>query len=269
MKRIKQLSLLAFLSIIVACSSPSDDTQKVNFISLTADKTMTYIENSVIITIDATDFDDAVVTTNRENVTITKLTSKTYEITSTAATTVLISVELSKTDDSDYKTISLSFYKHGIVNNNTVDGITVDVDNSSKVTTLLGTPDYINTTTSTTYDFWIYTSKGVYFYISKTNTKVNQIYLNSSNFYYTNNNDERINYTNYPHEVGNGLKINDINFTMDDVIDAYGSTFVKSTSTVTTTLRSYDYTNVDLVYSFIGTTEDDYTGKKIERVVVY
>ena len=54
---------------------------------------------------------------------------------------VKLYAELKNGSHTQFKYVDVNFYQHGILNFKTVEGITVNVDNSDKIVKLLGEPE--------------------------------------------------------------------------------------------------------------------------------
>ncbi len=258
------LCLVALLS--VSCSSDEEKDPAVIFTSLEASKTDAFIEEKIILTLAGTGFTDVNLASSNSSVKITKVTSTIYEISSSVAVTTNVFVSLSNNTYKESKSVALNFCEHGIKDFNTIEGIKINIDKSSKVLSLLGEPE--NKTSTTTMEFWRYTSKGLLFAILKSSNVVDYINAYSSNYYITLDNGTKVNYTNYPYEIGNGWKINNPNTTMDMVITKLGAPAEKINTDPVSTLRIYRFANQNMYLSFYGATEDDYVGKTIKYLIL-
>lgn len=261
--------LSALLS--VSCSSSDEDEPAkdpdVVITKFDVNKTEAFVDQKIQIELDGNGYTDLVVTSSNSAVVITKIAATVFEISSTKAASSYIYVAMSNKTKSTSKGITVNFSEHGVLNFNTVEGIKVDVDKSAKVLALLGEPDKKSDSSDGLSDIWVYGSKGFSVFISKKTTIVNQIDMMSSNYYYFNNDNVKVNYTTYPYEIGNSWKINST--TMDLVITQFGLPTSKSTSTTSATLRTYQYASQRLVFRFYSDSEDNYTGKKIIYFSVY
>lgn len=269
LKNVSSILTLCLVMFLASCSSDEKDPAVV-FTNLEASKTDAFIEETIILNLDGTGFTDVNLASSNTSVKITKVSSTIYEITSSVATTTNIHVALSNNTNKANKSVSLNFYEHGIKNFNTAEGIRANIDKSSKVLSLLGEPNQKSTSTSGLIEFWAYPSKGLSIAITKSSTVVNNISIYSSNFYITQENGTKLNYTNYPYEIGNSWKINNPNTTMDAVITKLGAASEKiNSSDPASTLRTYRFASQNMYLSFFGTTEDDYVGKTIKALILY
>jgi PBP1b-binding outer membrane lipoprotein LpoB len=260
---------LCLVMLLASCSSDEKDPAVV-FTSLDATKTLTFIEEPITLNLTGSGYKDINLTTSNTKIKITKVASLIYEISSTEATSAKIYAELSNNTYKETKNIDLAFVEHGVKNFNTVEGIRVNIDKSSKVLSLLGEPNQKSTSTSGLIEYWTYSSKGVLVAITKGTSVVNNINIYSSNYFILLENGTKLYYTNYPYEIGNGWKINNVNTTMDMVITKLGAATEKiSSSDPASTLRTYIFTSQNLYVSFYGNTIDDYTGKTIRSVIIY
>lgn len=260
----KLVPLLFILLVTISCSSDDEKGTEVVFTSLEANKTHAFIEEPITLNLQGTGYTDVNVTSSNTKIKITKVASSVYEISSTEATNAKIYVELKNNSDVEIKNIDLTFAEHGVKNSNTVEGITVNLDNSAKVVKLLGEPDLKSDSTDGLSESWSYTSKGLTVIIVKKTTTVNQINMLSSNYFITNKENIKVNYTNYPYEIGYGWKVNST--TMDIVVNQLGNIATKSS---TLTNRAYNYTGLKMVFRFYSDSEEDYTAKKIIYFSVY
>lgn len=263
---------LCFVALFsVSCSSDEEKDQAVVFTSLDANKKDVYVEGTITINVAGTGYSDIAVTSSNTTVKIIKLASTVYEISSTVATSAKVYVELKNNTYQETKNITLNFYEHGVKDFNTVEGIKVNVDKSTKVLSLLGEPTGKKYSTDGLLEFWSYHSKGVLFVIFKSTSIVENINVNSSNFYDILENSTKVYYTNYQYEIGNGWKINTPSTTMDAVIAKFGppSNKYSSTTDPSSTYRTYRFANQNMSLGFYGATEDDYVGKTIRSLILY
>lgn len=269
-KKVTTTLLTLFIATLLSTSCSSDDEKDpaVVFTSLDTSKTVTFIEETITLNLKGSGYKNINLTTSNTKIKITKVASLIYEISSTEATSAKIYVELSNNTYKETKNIDLIFAEHGVKNLNTVEGITVNTDNSSKVLKLLGEPDTKTNSPDGLSEYWRYASKGLGIIVVKSSTVIDQIDMLSSYYYYTNSANTQINYTNYPYEIGSGWKINSTT-TMDLVVAQLGNPTLKSTSTTSTTNRAYQYATPKIVFRFYSDSEDNYTGKKIILVSVY
>lgn len=267
---ILSLCLIALFSI--SCSSDDEKEQDTNtepavvFTSLESDKTISYIEDAITVNIEGTDYTDINLTSSNTKIKITKVTSSIYEISSTEATTAKIYAEIKNSTSTKNKNIDLTFIEHGVKNSRTVEGITVDVDKSAKVSSILGEPEQKTTSPDGLSEAWNYPAKGLNIIIVKKNSIVNQINILTSNYFITKN-EEKISYTNYPYEIGNGWKVN--NTTMDMVVTELGTPSRKSTHETSLNNRAYEYATQKFAFRFYSDSEDNFTGKKIIYFSIY
>ncbi len=263
------LTLALVALITVSCSSDEKDPAVV-FTSLEANKTDVFIEEKITLNLVGTGFTDAEIGSSNPSLKITKVTTLIYEISSDVAATANVFVTLKNNTYKESKNVALNFYEHGIKNFNTVEGIKVNVDLSSKVLKLFGEPANKSTSTTGTIEYWSYPSKGVVFGILKSTNLVGNISAYSSNFYIILENGTKVYYNNYPFDIGNGWYINNINTTMDAVITKFGQPTNKYSSTTdpTSTLRTYRFATQNMYIGFFGSTEDDYLGKTIRSIIL-
>lgn len=260
---------LCLVMLLASCSSDDKDPEVV-FTSLEASKKDAFIEETITLNLEGTGFTDVSLASSNTSVKISKVSSTIHEISSSVATTTNIHIVLSNNTNKANKSITLNFHEHGVKNFNTAEGIRPNIDKSSKVLSLLGEPTQKSTSSSGLIEYWIYPSKGISIAITKSSTVVNNINIYSSNYFINLENGSKLNYTNYPYEIGNGWKINNVNTTMDMVITKLGAASEKFSSTdPASTLRTYRFASQNMYLSFYGATEDDYSGKTIKAFVIY
>lgn len=260
---------LCLVILLASCSSDDKDPEVV-FTSLEASKKDAFIEETITLNLEGTGFTDVSLASSNTSVKISKVSSTIHEISSSVATTTNIHIVLSNNSNKANKSITLNFHEHGVKNFNTAEGIRPNIDKSSKVLSLLGEPTQKSTSSSGLIEYWIYPSKGISIAITKSSTVVNNINIYSSNYFINLENGSKLNYTNYPYEIGNGWKINNVNTTMDMVITKLGAASEKFSSTdPASTLRTYRFASQNMYLSFYGATEDDYAGKTIKAFVIY
>ena len=261
---------LAILSFTCSCSSSDDKDAPIVFTSINANKTDVFTEEAIVLNLEGSEFRDVNVTSSNSSVIIKKISSTVYEVASTVAGSVNVFVELSNDSDKKHKSVTLNFCAHGIKDFNTVEGIKPNIDKASKVLSLLGEPFQKTTSTSGTIEFWNYPSKGLSIAITKSSTVVNSINILSSNYYIPLVNGTNTYYTNYPYDLGNGWKINNVNTTIDMVITKFGAASEKINSPdPSSPLRTYGFAYQNMYVSFYGASIDDYIGKTIKSILVY
>ncbi|HEY6141844.1 MAG TPA: hypothetical protein VIV55_00265 [Flavobacterium sp.] len=262
------LCLIGLLSI--SCSSSDDGPQDpaIEFTSLETSKTNAFIEETITLNLKGTGYTDIVVTSSNPVVKINKVASSVYEISSTERAYTKIYVELKNNSNSQIKSVDVIFAEHGVKDFNTVEGIKVNTDNSSKVISLLGEPDYKSISTTTGNEIWSYRAKGLAVFVDKNTTVIQQIDVYSSNYFYTKD-DVKTYYTTYPYEIGYGWKINNNATTMELVVAKLGTTYTKTSAPAPSINRSYQYSIQQISFNFYSDLEDDYTGNKIIRFAIY
>ncbi|MGQ7944367.1 hypothetical protein [Flavobacterium sp. WC2509] len=261
---------LCLIGLLASCST--DDNEAVAINSVTVTKNNAYIEEKITLNIDGTGYTDAnLYSLNTATpLKFAKTAATTFDITSAvAAPRSLVFAQLKNADSKTESGIEVGFFTHGVDATYTyAEGIR-PTDPSSKVLELLGAPT--NKTTSTTdssVELWAYPSKGISVAIRKTTAgtfEVNNINLNSSNFFTTMPDGTKVNYTNYAGDLGNAWKINNTNTKMDAIITKFGAPTVKASdpNDPTSQLRTYTFSN-NTRFSFYGATENDYVGKVVQ-----
>lgn len=254
--------------LFISCSSDDKDPD-VAFNSLSANKTDLYIEDVATINVDGTGYTEMNLTSTNSKIKITKVASNLFEVSSTGATTATLYAELKNNSYNKIKSITINFAEHGVINFSTIEGITLNIDKTDKILNLLGDPEVKSDSPNGTSVNWIYPQKGIIITIDKNTNIANLFNLLSSYYFYTNSENVKINYTDYPYEIGNGWKINSTNTTMDMVVNALGLPTAKNTSTSSPTNRGYQFSNNRRWFRFYSNSEDNYTGKRIIQCTIY
>ncbi|MCG9793485.1 hypothetical protein [Flavobacterium algicola] len=265
------LSLGLAVLFLASCSSGEDAAPEVTFTAMTTNKTDVFIDQPITITVDGTGYTDVNLTSSNSKIKITKLSTTTYEVSSTAPTSAVVYAELKNNSSTKTKSVDVNFASHGILNFKTAEGITINVDTSDKILRLLGEAEVKTDLAGTTpVENWEYPSKGISFIVIKSSKLVTVAKVNTSNFYALQTDGiTKVYYTKYPYEIGNEWKLDLATATMTQVIAKYGTDYTKSSST-TTTLRNYKYTidSQKAYFYFYSDSEDDYTGKTIRSLVI-
>ncbi len=269
MNKLKSLLVLSLIAILTTSCSSDDKENEVVFNALTSSKTYLFLEDVAIVSIDGTGYTESNLTTTNSKIKITKVATSSYEISSTQATSAILYAELKNNEKKQIKSIFINFSEHGVKNLNTVEGITINIDNTTKISKLLGEPERIADFSNGLAEEWSYYSKGFSITIDKRTSIAKAFNLFSSNYYYTNTDNIKTYYTNYPYTIDNGWKINNPNTTMDMVITALGLPSAKNTSVNSLNNRGYQFINNQRWFRFYSNSEDDYIGKKIIQCTIY
>lgn len=269
-KNFNSIIALCLVVLIASCSSSDEKDPVVVFTNISSNKTYAFIEDKITLTIEGSGYTDIIVKSNNDKVKITQITSTVFELSASGAADVTVYAELKNNIYKETKNITLGFVEHGVQNLKTVEGIKVHSDNSDKVTRLLGEPLLKSSSSSGLTEFWSYPSKGLGFVITKGSKIVSSITINSSNFYILLEDKSKVPYANYPYDLGNGWKINNLGTTMDAIITKLGLPSEKiSSADSSSTLRTYRFSNENILVYFYANTEDDYFGKTIRLLYIY
>lgn len=250
---------------VTSCSSTDEDTP-ITFNAILANKRDVFVGEKITLTLDATDFSNAQVSTTNPAVQIIKISSSSYEIVADRAATATIDVSLSNKIDKKNKSIIVSFSQHGITNFKTVEGITSKVDKSAKVLALLGEPDYIADSSDGLYEYWIYPEIGLSYIITKATKVVSQIGVYSSSFVFTTKNNTTVSYKTYPYEIGNGWRLENYNTSMNLVIDKFGMPDSKTSDGF---FNNYGYYSKQIIFGFFSNDVNSYANNYIASLILY
>lgn len=283
---------LLFLSTVLFVSCSSNDSDILDeyepsigeLTGFNIDNNNIFTDDLANLTIDATSYSKIEVSSNSSNVVITKVDDLKYKISSSVAGSELINITV--TADNGDQLIGnrrMYFYDHGTKDYNTVEGIVIDTDLSSKVLLLHGEPEGKSNNTTTgdnpiTYEYWYYFSKGFWFTVhQETGTVVNiKIY---TGYHWTRTIDD-IPYTGllYPYEIdGFSNHNNTEDLLMDTIIEKYGEPDSKyPNSNAASTLKRYIYDDINsavsgtqiAVFYFFSNDVNDYTGKTVSYVII-
>lgn len=259
------LVLILTAAFIFSCTSEDTDPQPTfnRFETSSAD---VFVGDIITIKFEASEYTDLKISSNNPEVTITETTPFVYEITATTATSTYINVLISNNTKNAKKSVNVNFHNHGVSNLNTVEGIKVDADKSSKIIALLNEPDYIADSSDGLSKIWYYPSKGLAIYVNKETNIVDQIDMFDYHYSYTDNNKVKTYFTTYPYKIVNDWNLNDINYTIELVVEEYGTAgkIIEMENS-----KSYQYGNKGFVFSYFSNSDDDYTGKKIINFSIY
>lgn len=258
--------LTIFFLGLFATSCSSTDDPPITFNAILADKTDVFVGEKITLTLDATDFSNAEVSTTNPTVQIIKKTSSTYEISADRPAAATIYVSLKNNADTKNKSIILSFNQHGVTNFKAVEGIAPKVDKSTKVVALLGEPNYNSDSSDGIYEYWTYPQIGLSFIITKKTMIVSQIGVYSSSFGFTTKDNTNVVYKTYPYEIGNGWRLEDYNTPMNLVVDKLGTPNSKTNDGF---YNNYGYYSKQIIFGFFSNDVNSYAGNYIASLILY
>jgi hypothetical protein len=286
-KHIYLLALPTFIFLLFSCSEEATEemitTDELTNINI--DKTYLFIDETANLLIyNIEDYPITQVTSVNPNITITKVNSLNYKISSSETGIELITI--TALDEKGNKLISsrrLNFYKHGTDDYNTVEGITIDSDSKSRVLSIHGEPEAKSSYTTTgenptTYDNWYYFSKGFYFTIRQETDIVAGI-----NIFPGLNPKRTIDNTPYtgslyPYEIDGFNKPSATEgMLMDAIIEKYGEPDSKNASSnINSTLKRYVYEDLNnsvsgkqiAVFYFYSSDVNDYENKAVSYIII-
>ncbi|WP_152286801.1 hypothetical protein [Flavicella marina] len=266
-------AMLVVLLMGISCSDSSELKEVVEtidpivFNSIEVSKEMAYTDEFIELEIDATGYKEVELTSTKPDFfEYTKISNGVYHITSERAVsgTVYVSLVDEKGDYSNKKVV-LSFFVHGVINNNIVDGIEVDVDRFEKLEELFGEPLRKSFSSDNNFSYWSYPDRGLSFTVSEVSKKIDNVTIYSSNYYLITDNGN-VTYTDYPYTLPNGWIMN--RTTMTTLINHLGAPNAKYSSEGST-LRSYRFDSLRSWIRFYSDSEDDYFGKVIKSWTIH
>ena len=267
----KLITLLTIgLALITSCSSDEDATTEINpinIIEVTSSKEYAFIEESVVIAIQANGYSEIVVS-SEDNIDIEIINDTTYIVTSEERTEATIEVTLTNGDFTKSENIDIEFVEHGVIDFEIVEGLQIDIDTSDKLIDLLGEPYYKYSNNSNTEERWDYPDLGIRFEIKIDTEIVSEARLYSYNF---NRTFENENYTSgiYPYEISEGIKIENSQLTTNTVLENYGNSYLHSTLSNSETTHYFDYETEQVVFFYFADDIDDYSEKTVPYVTIY
>ena len=135
MNKLTCLSIL-FLLLLLSVSCKQADVPELEALSIDSvelSKDFAYTDSQIIITVNAVGVDSISTRTFlSDNLTIEKGSNTSFKVTSDEDVYAPVILQAYKGDKQITKTIYVTFYKHGVVDRNTVEGIKVNVDKISK-----------------------------------------------------------------------------------------------------------------------------------------
>lgn len=264
MKRI--LPLLLIIILFISCKEESIDNP-IEIEEITTSKNIAFTEDNITLSIEGSGFDETTATTTNPNISIDKIDNSTFQISSTKNSKATISFTFSSGDFSEEEEINIQFVEHGVLNFNTVEGITPHTDSTDEILEILGEPDYkVSANDEKTIEFWDYTSLGLRFYITTSTSKVQTIRLYAQEF--TRQHLPLNHYTSgtYPYKIGLDLKITNPQASTTDVINTIGKNYVIGGSDDSYYL---DYRFINLVFHYFSDDVNQFSNKTIQYVTLY
>lgn len=266
----KKILLTLFTSLfLIACSSETEESINTIVInSIESSKQLAFTDETITLNINATGFSNLNLTTNANNVTISAIDNTTYTVNTTEAKDIRINLTFTKDDFTETATIDLSFFEHGVINYHTVEGIEIDVDTSDKLTSLLGEPNLMESNNDQTEMRWHYFDLGLRFEVINETNLVTEVRIYGDEFDRTVG--DVVNTSGvYPYEIGNSLKISDLQLTTNTVFDTFGTAYETGVQSADNNLFFINYPDIDTVFFFFGSDINDTENKVIPYMNVY
>ena len=272
------IALFMIMTFSESCSKDDNDviptkekTIPLEFTSLTASKIHSFVDEPILLTIEGSGFSEVSVVSGEADpskVIISKIDTKHYKISALETLRpTIVHVSL----DGELKSIDLNFYEHGVKNFNTVEGIQIGIDKKNLIEALLGEPEAIVASSSTSGDFeyWYYFTKG--FYLFMDNSTEFPVYARVyGDFIWARTiNDSVVFGSPYNYEIGNSwLLSGPSRILMNDVVDKYGPRDGESIAPSSSSKR-YDYDSIRTYFYFFSDDIDNYNDKRVEYISVY
>lgn len=271
---IKIICSLTILLILFSCNNSSDKIkEEITFDNLILSKNNTFIEESISLTIEGSEFNTSFIESSSDKIIIEKKDETNYILSSNEAVNSSITINLSNGEEIKNKIVKVNFYNHGTKNFEIVEGLKIDNDYKEKVIELHGEPN-IDTVLNNIEKLYYY-EKGFLVYINTNTNLVTGIELYGRAFRSTiEGNDNTWNV--YPYEIANIGSFLDVkNLLMNNVVDNLGipqEWNKKSSSGVV----SYTYNDIDkhadgaqkATFVFFGSEIDNYVDKQISIITI-
>ena len=266
----KLITLLTLgLAIITSCSNDEDaatETNPINIIELTSSKKYAFIEESVVIAIQANGYSEIEVS-SEDNIDLEIINDTTYIVTSEERTEATIEVTFTHGGFTKSENVDIEFVEHGFINDLTFEGIDIDIDGSEKTLAILGEPDYIQTTNDD-IDYWYYFNQGFFLFMK---TDVDQLHIvraYSHDSWSRTFDETTYNGSAYLYSFGeNDLKFSsDITspLLMDSIISQYGTPDKIEYHPNDSRIHEYEYTDKQINFYFLSDTQNEHEGKPIQ-----
>lgn len=270
------LSSFLFISCSEGTINDLEETTNGELTSFSVDKNSLFIEEKANLFIDKIEgYPTVEISSSNTNITITKVDEKNYTISSSEAGSALITITALDEKGNQLKGLRrLYFYEHGTTDYQTIEGISIDIDKTTKVLSLHGEPEGKTSFTSGQFEFeyWFYFSKGFRFKVLKSSNTVAGITLFNSTW--SMQIDAVINTGSiYPHPIdGMSSLENENGLMMDEVVKKYGTPNGNGLSSDSTSnLKWYIYNilnknDANIRYAYFHFRSDDmdeYTDKNV------
>jgi len=275
MKNFLAISILAFL--LLSCSGSDSEGENnvetiinpITFDTLSSNSPYAFIEEKILVSVDASGYESINVTSDNSNISITKINNITYNIEASEALEATIDVVLLSGDFEEIKSIDLEFFEHGTSDGLVVEGLYVDVDSSEKAEKLIGEPDVVVSGEDLDKETWFYFDKGFWVGIDTSNNKVDYFRFYGYDGWTRTINNELYEGVSYPYEIGGGLKIDNEQLTINKVIETFGSNPTEKNSDLETNRHYYRYSNIQSVFYFFSESIDETNNKIVPYVDIY
>lgn len=265
--------ICTFFSIIFILLSCENETieNPIQINQITTSKTIAFTEETITLTIDGSGFDKAEINIISNNVISKKINDNTFEINSNTTGEHSVKIKLTDKNFSLEQSIDIEFIKHGIINFDIIEGVSINHDYEKDLLDKLGEPNY-KTTWETAenilFKIWDYTKLGIRFYIKTSTSKINHATVYNGEFIRY---DEKLKkYTSgiYPYEIGFGLNFTEQTVTTDDITNVLGTTFLQGGNQSNNTYYM-DYNFRDAVFYYSSDDINNYQEKKVLYIVLY
>jgi len=111
--------------------------------NIESSKEFAFIEDTITVNIEASGQTNIEVTNDNNNIIVTKVNENTFEVNAIERENIRLEFMLTNENNAETSSVDINFLEHGVINNKIVEGIEIDVDQSEKLTAVLGEPNYI------------------------------------------------------------------------------------------------------------------------------
>lgn len=269
--KLNYLLTFAFIGLLLFSCSKDEEMETINpiiFNTLESTKKEVFTDEMITIYVDASGYTDIEVISDVSDLVIDNVVGTTYTLNATEAAEATIEVILTNGNFTKSKSLEVSFLEHGVIDFNVVEGFTLDEDSPFRVRELHGDPDYILVNNDTNQEVWYYFDKGFWIVMNNSTNKTDYMRIYGVNWTRTFDDVEYFG-KQYPHEISEGLKIENLQLTISSIVDRFGLPSDKSTNPDNDNLHAYNYQDLEAVFFFLSDDIDDIEGKTVGYMNLY
>ncbi|NJB84052.1 hypothetical protein [Wenyingzhuangia aestuarii] len=288
MKKLKNLFKISLIiTLLISCSKDNDISSNANKIiyDISINKQNSFIDGEISLTFKTNSYESITVTTDEPNITITQSSDNAYQFSSSQASSGIIEITSNQDNTTQKDQVFVNFLEHG-TNYKTTEGVEIDEDNIYKIFLIHGEPEgkssFTNTTTnqntgvttSTTYNYWYYFSKGFYFTSLNSNNTVISVRLMAKDWTATIENETSKNGVPFSYDIdGLGSFTNTGGILMQDVVNKYGEPNVITSEGSNITYKYNDLNSAisGNQFAYFYFESDDpyiYTDKEVSSILI-